>query len=130
METLTHRRTLLGPFFRNSGHFFLFSKKDKGGLPPSPLLVARLCGISKTVWYFLQFVTKNNFLGLLAWVGIETQLPLKCRITTFFKSLFSSFTEVFMSCATLKRDVLSANNFVLEDKSPDKSGIFRDILLS
>ena len=28
-----------------------------------------------------------------------------------------------MSCATLKRNVSSANNFVLEDKSPDKSFI-------
>ena len=38
-----------------------------------------------------------------------------------FKSLFTSFAEVFMSWATLKRDVSSANDFALEDKSSDKS---------
>ena len=38
------------------------------------------------------------------------------QILTFFKALFSSFAEVFMSCSTLKRDLLSANNFALENK--------------
>ena len=43
------------------------------------------------------------------------------QLLTFFKSLFSSFAQVFISYTTLTRDSLSANNFVLEDKSPDKS---------
>ena len=37
-ENLTQRRTQSGPLFPNSGHFFLFSKKGRGGLlllPPN-----------------------------------------------------------------------------------------------
>ena len=47
-------------------------------------------------------------------------LPLYNLHNCTFKSLFSLFADVFMSCATLKRDVSSARNFALEDKSPEK----------
>ena len=43
------------------------------------------------------------------------------QILTFIKWLFSSFAEVLMTCTTVKRDVSSPNNFVLEDESSDKS---------
>ena len=36
MEDLTQEWTQLRPFFPKSGHFFRFSNKGKGGLPPPP----------------------------------------------------------------------------------------------
>ena len=36
MENWTKRWIQSGPFFPKSGHFFRFSKKRRGGLPPSP----------------------------------------------------------------------------------------------
>ena len=36
MEDLAKGWTQLGPFFSKSGHFFRFSKKGRGGLPPDP----------------------------------------------------------------------------------------------
>ena len=60
-------------------------------------------------------------MSLFAWVKVETHFPLKSPIT---KSLFSLFAEVVMSCVTENRDVSSVNNFVLEDRSPDKSFMY------
>ena len=40
-----------------------------------------ISGNQRRVWHFLQFSTKTNFLGLSAWVGIETNFPLKWAIT-------------------------------------------------
>ena len=68
-----------------------------------------------------RFSTKNDFLSLFASVRVETHFPLKSPIT---KSLFSLFAEVVMSCVTENRDVSSVNNFVLEDRSPDKSFMY------
>ena len=55
-------------------------------------------------------------------VGVEAHFPLIGPV--FRKSLLSSFAEVFLSCTTEKREVSSANNLGLEDKSSDRSLIY------
>ena len=42
IENLTHRCTQTGEFFPKLGYFLSIWKDNRGGLPPSPLLVARL----------------------------------------------------------------------------------------
>ena len=56
--------------------------------------------------------------------GLKLIFHWKAQSLIFFKSLFSSFTEVVVSCFTEHRDVSSANSFALEDKSPDKSFMY------
>ena len=70
---------------------------------------------------FFNFILKMTSWAclLFAWVMVETLFHWKAPI--FFKPLFSSLAEVVMSCVTENRDVSSANNFALEDRSPDKS---------
>ena len=73
------------------------------------------CGI------FFNFRLKITFWAFLLEWGLKVIFHWNAQLLTLFKSLFTSFAEVFMSWATLKRDVSSANDFALEDKSSDKS---------
>ena len=59
-------------------------------------------------------------------LGLELKLIFRwtAQSLIFCKSLFSSFAEVVMSYATENRDVSSANHFVLENRSPDKSFMY------
>ena len=57
-------------------------------------------------------------------VQIEAHFPLVNQVINFRKSLLSFFDEVFLSCTTEKREVLSANKLGLEDKSSGRSLIY------
>ena len=50
--------------------------------------------------------------------GLKLVSHWKAQSLILFKSFFSSFTEVVISCVTKNRDVSSASSF--EDRSPDK----------
>ena len=68
----------------------------------------------------------NFLLKMTSWACFDCLKLIfhwKAQSLIFFKSLFSSFAEVVMSCVTKNRDVSLANNFALEDRSPDKSFI-------
>ena len=39
----------------------------------------------------------------------------------FFRSLFNSITDAFISCTTENREISSANSLALDDKPPGKS---------
>ena len=56
--------------------------------------------------------------------GLKLIFYSKTQSLIFFRSLFSSFAEVVMSCVTENKDVSSASNFPLEDRSPDKPFIY------
>ena len=72
---------------------------------------------------FFNFLLKMTSWACLLGSGLKLIFRWKAQSLIFFKSLFSSFAEVVMSCVTENRDVSSANNFALEDRSPDKSFI-------
>ena len=60
MKNLTQRWTQSGPFLPNLGHFFRFSKKSTGGLPPlSPPLVARLPCLLKPKFLLLTLTRQT-----------------------------------------------------------------------
>ena len=54
-----------------------------------------------------------DFLSLLATIWTESHFPLKGLILIFFRSLFNSIADVFMSYTTKNREILSANSLTL-----------------
>ena len=68
-----------------------------------------------------QFSAEYDFLSLLATIWIESHFPLKGPIIDFFRSLFNSIVDVFISCTTENREVSSANSLALDDKPSGKS---------
>ena len=73
---------------------------------------------------FFNFLLKMTSWACLLGSGLKLIFHWKVQSLIFFKLLFSSFAEVFMSFLTKKRDASSANNFALEDRSPDKSFMY------
>ena len=69
---------------------------------------------------FFNFLLKMTSWACLLRSGLKLIFHWKTQSLIFFKLLFSSFAEVVMSCVKEKRDVSSANNFALEDRSPEK----------
>ena len=97
--------------------------------------------ILNLIWYFGVFEIYNilpllktkgdcgtsfNFrLIITSWaclLGLRLKLIFhwNVQLPTIYKSLFNLFAEVFMSCATVKRDALSATKIILDDKSSEK----------
>ena len=77
----------------------------------------------KWVGWSFWFATENNFLGLFAWIWIETNFPLESPVINFSKSSFKSFAEMLTSWTTENNDVSSAKGFALDVKFSDKSFI-------
>ena len=69
----------------------------------------------------LNFFAEYNFLSLLAAIWIENRFPLKGPIIDFFRSLFNSIADVFISCITENKEVSLANSLAFDDKRSDKS---------
>ena len=64
-------------------------------------------------------ISFNFRLKIISWAcllgsGLKLIFHWNAQLLTFFKSLFISFAAVLMLCATLKRDVSSANKCRLE----------------
>ena len=68
---------------------------------------------------FLMNITSRAY--LLSTIWIESHFLLKARIIYFFRSLFYSIADVFISCATENREVLSANSLAFDGQPSDKS---------
>ena len=64
---------------------------------------------------FFNFRLKITYCVCLLGSGLKPIFQWNAQLLAFFKYLFSSFAEVFMSSATLRRDVSSANNFALKN---------------
>ena len=73
---------------------------------------------------FFNFLLKMTSWACLLGSRLKLIFYWKAQSLSFFKSLFSSFAEVVMSCVTENRDASSANNFALEDRAPDKSFMY------
>ena len=69
---------------------------------------------------FFNFLLKMTSWACLLRSRLKLIFHWKTQSLIFFKLLFSSFAEVVMSCVKEKKDVSSANNFALEDRSPEK----------
>ena len=67
--------------------------------------------------YFLQLSAEDDFLSLftMIWIEVISQLLILA------KSLFSSFPDVFMSCAAENKCVSSANSLSSEERPVARS---------
>ena len=76
----------------------------------------------RRTYRLFKFSAGYDFLSLLATIWIESHFPLKGPIIDFFfRSLFNSIVDVFISCTTENREVSSANSLALDDKPSGKS---------
>ena len=72
-------------------------------------------------------VTFFNFLlNMISWAcllrsGLKVIFHWKAQSLIFFRSLFNSIADVFISCTTENREVSSANSLALDDKQSGKS---------
>ena len=111
---------LLNTFFRCSSNVNLTSK------------ITRRC-VWKLTWETLLLlkskggcVTFFNFLLNISWAclqqsGLKVIFHWKAQSLIFLRSLFDSIADVFISCTTENRDVLSANSLALDDKPSGRS---------
>ena len=65
-------------------------------------------------------------LNIISWdcllrSGLKVNFHGKAQSLTFFRSLFNSIANAFISCTTKNREVLPANNLAFDDKPSDKS---------
>ena len=71
---------------------------------------------------FSYFSDEYNFLGLLSFYDLDRKsFSFESHIIYFFRSLFYSIADAFISCATENREVLSANSLAFDGKPSDES---------
>ena len=68
----------------------------------------------------------NFLLNIISWAcflrsGLKVIFHWKAQSLIFFRSLFNSIVDVFISCTTENREVSSANSLALDDKPSGKS---------
>ena len=70
---------------------------------------------------FFNFLLNMISWACLLWSGVKVIFHWKAHSLIFFRSLFNSITDAFISCTTENREISSANSLALDDKPPGKS---------